>query len=354
MRSARPGMSEGIICLGWAFGARSATGVLTAGKNSGRRVHDSRAAHRAGRLPDESAGARARGSAERSTAWCSSTGSPTRPTAGARCSGAMSRLGQAGGRLRHARVRPGRAARPRGADPPPARPLRRGGGRPRGGALADAARWSSAGTRSAGASPCGPPRTTDLPIAGIVPVAPAGLTMARWLSIIEGEALLRWLLRTPVPMPEIVVREVVGRMYRSFAFARPRRRRPGRRVLVHPPRGDQARRRPHPRHRPPGDRRAAATPTTSGGSSCPVLLVWGDQDRMVYASRGRARAARGPRLADRDDRALRALPPGRERRSAWPSCSVPSRPSSPGPPSRLVAADGPGGEVDSRRRCCCC
>src|SRR4051794_4502679 len=38
----------------------------------------------------------------------------------------------------------------------------------------------------------------DLPLGGIVPVAPAGLTMARWVRIIEGERLLRLLLASPV------------------------------------------------------------------------------------------------------------------------------------------------------------
>src|SRR3954463_12748885 len=59
----------------------------------------------------------------------------------------------------------------------------------------------------------------DLPLAGIVPVAPAGLTMARWFRIIEGERLLRLLLASPVPLPELVVRDAVGRVYRSVAFA---------------------------------------------------------------------------------------------------------------------------------------
>lgn len=122
-----------------------------------------------------------------------------------------------------------------------------------------------------------------LPIAGIVPVAPAGLEMARWISIIEREAPLRWLMRSPLPVPEIVVREVIGRMYRSMAFARP---------------GDV-------------DPAAVASFTRHVGSKrdvvrilgtghrvvaelrdafelerirCPVLLVWGEQDRMVYSS----------------------------------------------------------------------
>lgn len=120
-------------------------------------------------------------------------------------------------------------------------------------------------------------------IAGIVPVAPAGLTMARWLSVIEGEALLRWLLRTPVPMPEIVVREVVGRLYRSLAFA-------------HPGDVDSAAVSSFTRHL--ASKRDVVRILGTGHRvidelrdpydleriECPVLLIWGDQDRMVYSA----------------------------------------------------------------------
>lgn len=123
----------------------------------------------------------------------------------------------------------------------------------------------------------------ELPIAGIVPVAPAGLTMAGWLSVIEGEALLRWLLRTPVPMPGIVVREVVGRLYRTLAFA-------------HPGEVDAAAVSSFTRHlsskrdvvRILGTGRRVIKelggPYDLERIECPVLLIWGDQDRMVYAT----------------------------------------------------------------------
>ena len=41
----------------------------------------------------------------------------------------------------------------------------------------------------------------ELGLAGIVPVAPAGLDMARWFAVIEREPVLRALLASPVPMP---------------------------------------------------------------------------------------------------------------------------------------------------------
>jgi hypothetical protein len=34
-----------------------------------------------------------------------------------------------------------------------------------------------------------------------VPVAPAGLDMARWFVLVERDPVVRWLLASPVPLP---------------------------------------------------------------------------------------------------------------------------------------------------------
>ncbi len=120
----------------------------------------------------------------------------------------------------------------------------------------------------------------SLPLAGIVPIAPAGLEHARWFAIIEGERLVRLLARAPLPLPEVVVRDAVGRVYRTLAFRDPRAvdatavaaftrhvrsRRDVIRVLA------------------TGRRLRAelADPFRLERIACPVLLVWGDSDRMV-------------------------------------------------------------------------
>jgi pimeloyl-ACP methyl ester carboxylesterase len=120
-------------------------------------------------------------------------------------------------------------------------------------------------------------------VLGVVAVAPAGLDMARWFAMIERDRLLRTLLSVPTPLPGRVVREIVGRVYRTLAFAHPGKidakvidaftshhadRATVRRYL------DTARRMlPELRD-----------PFALADIRCPVLLVWGERDRMVFSS----------------------------------------------------------------------
>jgi pimeloyl-ACP methyl ester carboxylesterase len=119
-----------------------------------------------------------------------------------------------------------------------------------------------------------------LPLAAIVPVAPAGLDMPRWFSIIERDPFVRALLAAPVPLPELLVRTVVGEAYRALAFASPRA------AAAEVVASFTA------HHR---TRDAVAAVLANGRRllpelhDCfaladvrvPVLLVWGDRDRMV-------------------------------------------------------------------------
>lgn len=123
----------------------------------------------------------------------------------------------------------------------------------------------------------------ELPIGGIVPIAPAGLHMARWFPIIESERLIRLLRLSPVPVPEMLVREIVGRVYRSLAFHDVRGADPtvvssfsghigtverGMAVL-------EVGRRLLPELEDPFELQRI---------DCPLLLVWGERDRMVYTA----------------------------------------------------------------------
>ena len=119
-----------------------------------------------------------------------------------------------------------------------------------------------------------------LPIAGVVPVAPAGLDMPAWFGIIERDPLVRSLLASPVPLPEAVLRAVVGEAYRQLVFARPRA---AAREVVRAF-TDHHRRREHVVRILDNGRRLLPEldePFELERSAVPVLLVWGDRDRMV-------------------------------------------------------------------------
>ena len=120
----------------------------------------------------------------------------------------------------------------------------------------------------------------EAPIAGIVPIAPAGLDLARWISIIEGAWAVQAVMRSPVPMPELAIRGLVGRAYRTLASSAPaaldhdvvtsftrhvRSKRDVVRIL-----GTGRRLKPELRE-----------PFELGWIQCPVLVVWGERDRMV-------------------------------------------------------------------------
>jgi pimeloyl-ACP methyl ester carboxylesterase len=126
----------------------------------------------------------------------------------------------------------------------------------------------------------------DLPLAGVVPIAPAGLDMPRWFSAVERDPIVRTLLALPFPLPERIVRAAVGQAYRNLAFARPR--------AV----GTEVVSAFTSHHR---DREAVSgylstarrllpelrDPFSLERVRVPVLLIWGDRDRMVSHSGAR-------------------------------------------------------------------
>lgn len=122
-----------------------------------------------------------------------------------------------------------------------------------------------------------------LRLAGVVPVAPAGLEMARWFTLIEREPVLRALLASPLPVPPAALQRVVLEIYKRLAFHRPDAIEPlvGKAFTSHfHDRHTTARilgagRRMLPELRDPFD---------LGRIGCPVQLVWGDHDVMVFKS----------------------------------------------------------------------
>jgi pimeloyl-ACP methyl ester carboxylesterase len=122
-----------------------------------------------------------------------------------------------------------------------------------------------------------------LPLAGAVPIAPAGLDMARWFVVIERDPILRHLLAVPGPLPERVVREAVGRAYRVLAFARPRR---VAREIVDAFTAHHRDRTTVRRYLTTGHRLLPelADPFDLERVRCPVLVIWGEKDVMVNVS----------------------------------------------------------------------
>jgi pimeloyl-ACP methyl ester carboxylesterase len=125
----------------------------------------------------------------------------------------------------------------------------------------------------------------SLPIAGVVPVAPAGLDMARWFVLVERDPILRALLALPTPLPETVVRQVVARAYRALAFAQPGDVEP---AIVDAFTSHHRDRSTMRRYLETGRR---LLPELNHERClkldrvrCPVLVVWGDRDVMVSPS----------------------------------------------------------------------
>ena len=121
----------------------------------------------------------------------------------------------------------------------------------------------------------------ELGLAGIVPVAPAGLDMARWFAVIEREPVLRAMLAAPVPIPRPVLHRVVAEVYKRLVCHRPSELDPRIAATFASHFGDRA-----------GTSRMMATarrvipelrdPFRLERISCPVLLVWGRHDLMVF------------------------------------------------------------------------
>jgi pimeloyl-ACP methyl ester carboxylesterase len=118
-------------------------------------------------------------------------------------------------------------------------------------------------------------------LVGVAGVAPAGLEMSRLLNIVQRDPALRALLALPTPVPSVVLRAAVARLYRQLAFAVPGSIDPGvvsaftwhhrRRARVAHYLDTAHRLLPELRH-----------PFELERISVPVMLIWGDRDRLVF------------------------------------------------------------------------
>ena len=120
-------------------------------------------------------------------------------------------------------------------------------------------------------------------LAGIVPIAPAGLDMPTWFAAIQGAPLVRAMLSSPVPVPKAALRRAVGSTYKVLAFASMRK---ADEAVVGSFTTHFSSQEDVVRHLNTGKRLLPEikAPFNFSRVRCPVLVVWGERDRMVASS----------------------------------------------------------------------
>jgi pimeloyl-ACP methyl ester carboxylesterase len=127
----------------------------------------------------------------------------------------------------------------------------------------------------------------DLRLTGVMPVAPDGLEMPSWFDPIEQDPIVRKLLSIPVAVPGVLVRRAQAGAYRQLAFTHPS---DTQRAVVEAlsrsgeTRADVAALLESGRKLTP---ELSNAPFDLVGIRCPVMLVWGERDRMLPHSEAR-------------------------------------------------------------------
>lgn len=133
----------------------------------------------------------------------------------------------------------------------------------------------------------------NLPLAGVVPIGPAGIRMAPLFFTVDRIPAISQLIGFPAPVPPALVRRVVGRFYRALAFGDPGSVEP---VVI-----DRFTRynveRPVIRQRLDYAKRLREDlehPFDAEKIKVPVTVIWGDRDRLCVPAGCRDLAAALP------------------------------------------------------------
>ncbi|HEY8000929.1 MAG TPA: alpha/beta hydrolase [Solirubrobacterales bacterium] len=134
---------------------------------------------------------------------------------------------------------------------------------------------------------------SKLPLAGIVPIGPAGVRMAPAFFTLDRIPAVSRIIGMPAPVPPAMVRSVAGRLYRNLAFANP--------AGVDKAVVDRFTRfhvdRPVIRERIEYAKRLRAElddPFDGDAIKVPVSVVWGEADRLCPAEGAELLAERLP------------------------------------------------------------
>ena len=105
--------------------------------------------------------------------------------------------------------------------------------------------------------------------------------MARWFVLVERDPVVRTVLASPLPLPGFVMRRAVSEVYRRLAFCRPREVDP---AVVSTFSSHLSGKEAAARALATGRRLLPELrdPYELDRIGCPVLLVWGRQDLMVF------------------------------------------------------------------------
>lgn len=118
------------------------------------------------------------------------------------------------------------------------------------------------------------------PLAGIVPVAPAGLDSPVLFTVVERDVLVRTVMASPVPLPELTIRGVVAQLYLRIAFRHAHRVDPRavRAFTSHIRTKARAQEVIDIARRLPAELRQGFDLCRI---ACPVHVIWGTHDRMT-------------------------------------------------------------------------